>query len=111
LRGRLNGKDFTAADPDNDRTLDKNEFVAMVEKRFKAADPDNDARLTPRSSEGWHRWRIPAVRKPFSELIGQQSASLLSRSLFLLSNSDQRKPGAPSGHEVNGPRFARGVST
>src|SRR5262245_14529700 len=42
LRGRLNGKDFAAANPDNDGTVDKNEFLATVEKRFKAADPDND---------------------------------------------------------------------
>jgi hypothetical protein len=39
LRGRVNAKDFAAADPDNDGTLDKNEFLAPVEKRFKAADP------------------------------------------------------------------------
>ena len=45
MRGRLNGKDFAAADPDNDRTLDKNEFLALVEKRFKAADPDNDGTI------------------------------------------------------------------
>jgi Ca2+-binding EF-hand superfamily protein len=42
LRGRLNAKDFAAGDPDNDGTLDKNEFLAFIEKRFKAADPDND---------------------------------------------------------------------
>jgi Ca2+-binding EF-hand superfamily protein len=45
LRGRLNAKDFAAADPDNDGTLDKNEFLALVEKRFKAADPDNDGTI------------------------------------------------------------------
>jgi Ca2+-binding EF-hand superfamily protein len=42
LRGRLNAKDFAAGDPDNDGTLDKNEFLALIKKRFKAADPDND---------------------------------------------------------------------
>jgi Ca2+-binding EF-hand superfamily protein len=31
--------------PDNDGTLDKNEFLALVEKRFKAADPDNDGTI------------------------------------------------------------------
>ena len=45
LRGRLNAKDFAAADPDNDGTLDKDEFLALVEKRFKAADPDNDGTI------------------------------------------------------------------
>jgi EF hand len=29
----------------NDGTLDKNEFLALVEKRFKAADPDNDGTI------------------------------------------------------------------
>src|SRR5262249_35990362 len=27
------------------RTLDKNEFLALVEKRFKSADPDNDGTI------------------------------------------------------------------
>jgi Ca2+-binding EF-hand superfamily protein len=42
LHGRLTQKEFTAADPDNDGTLTKDEYLAVVEKRFKAADPDND---------------------------------------------------------------------
>src|SRR5258708_20049427 len=37
LRGRVNAKDFAAADPHNDRTLDKNEFLPLVDKPFKAA--------------------------------------------------------------------------
>ena len=41
LNGRLTHKEFTAADPDNDGTLSKDEYLAVVEKRFKAADPDN----------------------------------------------------------------------
>jgi hypothetical protein len=45
IRGRLNAKDFAAADPDHDGTLDKNEFLALVEKRFKTADPDNDGTI------------------------------------------------------------------
>jgi Ca2+-binding EF-hand superfamily protein len=45
LRGRLNAKDFAAADPDDDGTLDKDEFLVLVEKRFKAADPDNDGTI------------------------------------------------------------------
>ena len=47
LRGRLNAKDFAAADPDHDHdgTLDKNEFLALVEKRFNAANPDNDGTI------------------------------------------------------------------
>jgi EF hand len=45
LRGSLNGKDFAAADPYNDGTVDKTEFLAIVEKHFKAADPDNDGTI------------------------------------------------------------------
>jgi Ca2+-binding EF-hand superfamily protein len=43
LGGRLNAN--AAADHDNDRTLDKNEFLALVEKRFKVADPDNEGTI------------------------------------------------------------------
>ena len=32
-------------DPDNDGTLDKNEFLALVEKRFNAANPGNDGTI------------------------------------------------------------------
>jgi EF hand len=46
LQGRLSRKDFAAADPDNDKTLTKDEYLAMVEKRFKAADPDNDGTVS-----------------------------------------------------------------
>ena len=38
--------EFTAADPDDDGTLSKDEYLAVVEKRFKAADPDNDGTLS-----------------------------------------------------------------
>jgi Ca2+-binding EF-hand superfamily protein len=46
LKGRLTHKEFTAADPDNDGTLSKDEYLAMVEERFKAADPDNDGTVS-----------------------------------------------------------------
>jgi Ca2+-binding EF-hand superfamily protein len=46
LNGRLTQKEFTAADPDNDGTLSKDEFLGAVEKRFKAADPDNDGTVS-----------------------------------------------------------------
>ncbi|HEY8163783.1 MAG TPA: EF-hand domain-containing protein [Methylocystis sp.] len=45
LHGRLSKKEFKTADPDNDGTLDKNEYIAVVEVLFKAADPDNDGTL------------------------------------------------------------------
>ena len=46
LNGRLTHKEFAAADPDNDGTLSKDEYLAVVEKRFKAADPDNDGTVS-----------------------------------------------------------------
>jgi len=42
LRGRLTARELNAADPDHDRTLTKDEYLALVEKRFNAADPDHD---------------------------------------------------------------------
>jgi Ca2+-binding EF-hand superfamily protein len=41
----LKKADLTKADPDKDGTLDKAEFLAIVEARFKAADPDADGTL------------------------------------------------------------------
>lgn len=46
LQGRLSRKDFATADPDKDKTLTKDEYLAAVEKRFKAADPDNDGTVS-----------------------------------------------------------------
>jgi len=46
LKGRVTDKEFKAADPDNDGTLSKDEYLAVVEKRFKAADPDNDGTVS-----------------------------------------------------------------
>ena len=46
LQGRLSPKEFATADPDNDKTLTKDEYLAAVEKRFKAADPDNDGTVS-----------------------------------------------------------------
>jgi Ca2+-binding EF-hand superfamily protein len=46
LKGRLTQNDFTAANPDNDGTLSKEEYLLFVEKRFKAADPDNDGTVS-----------------------------------------------------------------
>jgi EF hand len=45
LRGRLSAAEFGASDPDKDKTLAKNEYLTLVEKRFKAADSDNDGTL------------------------------------------------------------------
>lgn len=46
LKGRLSRKEFAAGDPDHDKTLSKDEYLAVVEQRFKAADPDNDGTIS-----------------------------------------------------------------
>ncbi len=46
LQGRLSRREFAAADPDNDKTLSKDEYLALVEQRFKAADVDHDGTLS-----------------------------------------------------------------
>ncbi len=46
LHGRLNGRDLAAADPDKDKTLTKDEYLAAVEQRFKAADTDHDGSVS-----------------------------------------------------------------
>lgn len=44
-KGLIGKKEFKAADPDKDGTLDKAEYLSIVEKLFKAADPDKDGTL------------------------------------------------------------------
>ena len=46
LHGRLSRNEFAGADPDKDKTLTRDEYLAVVEKRFKAADPDNDGTVS-----------------------------------------------------------------
>lgn len=43
--GRLSKKELEAGDPDNDATLTKDEYLALVAKRFAAADPDGEGRI------------------------------------------------------------------
>jgi len=45
LHGRLSRREFAAADGDHDKTLTKDEYLAVVEQRFKAADADHDGTL------------------------------------------------------------------
>jgi hypothetical protein len=46
LRGRLSRKDFAAADQDGDKTLSKDEYLAVVEQWFKSADVDGDGSVS-----------------------------------------------------------------
>ena len=45
LHGRLSAKEWAVAEPDNDKTISKDEYLAYVEVLFKQADPDNDGTL------------------------------------------------------------------
>jgi hypothetical protein len=45
-KGRWSRKDFASADSDKDKTLSKDEYLAVVEQRFKAADTDNDGTIS-----------------------------------------------------------------
>jgi len=42
LRGRVPDQDWVIADPDNDKTLTKDEYLNYVEFAFKRADKDGD---------------------------------------------------------------------
>jgi Ca2+-binding EF-hand superfamily protein len=42
LRGRIPEQDWAIADPDNDKTLTKDEYLKYVEFAFKRADKDGD---------------------------------------------------------------------
>jgi hypothetical protein len=56
LHGRLGRGAFSAADPDRDATLTRDEYLAVVEQRFRAADPDGDGTVSARE------FRTPAGR-------------------------------------------------
>ncbi len=45
LKGRLSATELKAADPDKDGTIDKAEYMKVVEARFKAANPDKDGTI------------------------------------------------------------------
>lgn len=46
LGGRLTRRDFNAADTNDDSTLSKKEYLALVVQRFRAADANHDGTLT-----------------------------------------------------------------
>lgn len=45
LKGVMGAKAFNAADPNNDRTLSKSEYLALVKKLSAQADADHDGTL------------------------------------------------------------------
>ena len=48
LQGRIPDAEWAVADPDNDKTISKDEYLAYVEAAFKKADTDNDGTLDAR---------------------------------------------------------------
>ncbi len=51
LHGRISATDWATADPDNDKTISKDEYLAYVEVLFKKADPDNDSTIDAKELE------------------------------------------------------------
>jgi Ca2+-binding EF-hand superfamily protein len=47
LRGRIPEQDWKIANPDNDKTLTKEEYLNYVEYAFKRADTDHEAKIEP----------------------------------------------------------------
>ncbi len=45
LKDRTSVGDWKIADPDNDKTISKDEYLAFVEVAFKRANPDNDGTI------------------------------------------------------------------
>jgi Ca2+-binding EF-hand superfamily protein len=45
LKDRISAEDWKVADPDNDKTISKDEYLAYVEAVFKKADADNDGTI------------------------------------------------------------------
>ena len=51
LKDRISAEDWKIADPDNDKTISKDEYLAFVEVAFKRANPDNDATIDAKELE------------------------------------------------------------
>jgi hypothetical protein len=45
VHGRISEEEWAVADPANDKTISKDEYLAYVEILFKKADPDNDGTI------------------------------------------------------------------
>lgn len=45
LRGRLSEEEIVAGNPQHNKTLTKDEYLAIVDKRFKAADSNHDGKV------------------------------------------------------------------
>jgi Ca2+-binding EF-hand superfamily protein len=46
VKGLIGTKEFKAADPDNDRTLTKEEYLSLVDRLFKQADVNKEGTLS-----------------------------------------------------------------
>jgi hypothetical protein len=54
LSAHMTASELKQADPDNDGTIDKSEYLVETIKRFDAADTDHDGSLSP------SKWQTPA---------------------------------------------------
>lgn len=57
LRGRVPEQDWKIANPDNDKTLTKEEYLNYVEYAFKRADTDHEGKIEP-SEARTHAGRV-----------------------------------------------------
>jgi hypothetical protein len=51
LRGRIPRQDWKIADPDNDKTLTKQEYLNYVEYAFKRADTNSDGKVDAKEAD------------------------------------------------------------
>ena len=61
LKGVLEEVEIVKADPDKDGTLDKNEYLVVVEKLFILADPDKDGTIDAKELETEHGKKLKAL--------------------------------------------------
>ncbi|WP_395665916.1 EF-hand domain-containing protein [Methylocella sp.] len=61
LKGVLEEMEIVKADPDKDGTLDKNEYLVVVEKLFVLADPDKDGTLDAKELETEHGKKLQTL--------------------------------------------------
>ena len=74
LEGRISAEDWKIADPDNDKTISKAEYLAFVEVAFKRANPDNDGSIDAKELKSSCR---PRVGAPVAEVSARRRSPRL----------------------------------
>ena len=62
LRGRVLSQDWAVADPDNDKTMTKDEYLNYVEVVFKRADTDSDGTVDAKGGAHAMRAAVTLLR-------------------------------------------------